>query len=153
MRTWPIALGVLLVVLAGCGGDEEAPATTSTTAPAEATGATGAAGTTGAGDAATGAGDVRIEDVQECIEADGNDVQRNSGTVGASVGDLVVDSGTVGVVYVFEDAKAAGGGEAAVREYEDYGTYRDREIEVVGSTVIGYENEASAELLRGCAGG
>jgi hypothetical protein len=143
------ALALLgLPAFVGCG-EEETTTTSTTSTAAEATGATGAAGTTGA----AAIGEVRIADVQDCIEADGNDVQRNTGTVGESVGDLVVDSGTVGVVYVFEDAEAASAGEADVREYEDYDAYREREIEVVGNTVIGYENDASAELLRGCAAG
>ena len=40
-----------------------------------------------------------------------------------------------------------------IREYEEADPNRDREIEVVSNTVIGYEDEASAEILRSCITG
>ena len=79
-------------------------------------------------------------------------MQQNTGTVGKTTGDLVVDSGD-GVVYVFEDEKAASQGEAAVTEVVDYDAYRELDIEVVANTIITFVDEDQASELRSCVAG
>ena len=127
---------LIALVLVGCGGDsdgihEQNPSSTEATAAA---------------------GPVDIATIQSCLEDGGHDVQQNTGTVGKSTGDLVVDSGD-GVVYVFEDEEGASQGEAAVTEVVDYNAYRELDIEVVANTIITFVDEDQASELRSCVAG
>jgi hypothetical protein len=131
------------IALPACGDDdEEQPAqeTRPQTAPPPTT-------PTEPTPAPAGEAGPRVKEIVSCLEGAGKSVIDNPGGSSDEERKLVVDAGFGGIVYVYSDEAAARQGKAKV-DVEEKDT--DREIEVVGDSVIAYTAEEGSEDLEKC---